>query len=215
MRFVLATWGSRGDCEPFLALAVACVRAGHHVVLGAPPNAGFAAAAAHHSVSFIPLGPALDGGETRHDRSRAAATASEGLRMTIEDHLVPNLESMHRDLVNVGQDADIIIAHSIQPAGRMAAESLRLPFVSATMVPGYLPTRYRSPPGIPNLGPWVNRLIWQAGTRFGDRHWAPGVNQVRVQVGLLPLRNLCGDTLYSPDLNLVVASPSIWEAPPD
>ena len=38
MRIVLATFGSRGDVQPMLALSLALQSAGHHVLLAAPPE---------------------------------------------------------------------------------------------------------------------------------------------------------------------------------
>ena len=58
-RIFVATSGSRGDVEPFLALSKACKNAGYDVVLSAPPDFGEWIAAhgiAHHSAG----GPARD-----------------------------------------------------------------------------------------------------------------------------------------------------------
>ena len=58
-RIFVATSGSRGDVEPFLALSKALKNAGYDVVLSAPPDFGEWIAAhgiAHHSAA----GPARD-----------------------------------------------------------------------------------------------------------------------------------------------------------
>ena len=38
MKIVLATFGSRGDVQPMLALSLALQLAGHQVLLGGPPE---------------------------------------------------------------------------------------------------------------------------------------------------------------------------------
>ena len=53
MRALLVTHGTRGDVQPFLALAVALRQAGHDAVLAAPES--FADSAAAHDVEFAPL----------------------------------------------------------------------------------------------------------------------------------------------------------------
>ena len=38
MKFVLASWGSRGDVEPNLAVGRELVRRGHEVCMAVPPD---------------------------------------------------------------------------------------------------------------------------------------------------------------------------------
>jgi UDP:flavonoid glycosyltransferase YjiC (YdhE family) len=54
MRIAVMTMGSRGDVQPFVALAVGLQRAGHDVFLAAPPN--FSDLAAEYGLEFYPLG---------------------------------------------------------------------------------------------------------------------------------------------------------------
>ena len=54
MKIVLATFGSRGDVQPMLALSLALQRAGHGVLLAAPPEKG--AWARRLGCPFTPLG---------------------------------------------------------------------------------------------------------------------------------------------------------------
>ena len=55
MKFVLATWGSRGDVEPNLAVGCELVRRGHDVCMAVPPDlVGFTEAAGVAAVGFGP-----------------------------------------------------------------------------------------------------------------------------------------------------------------
>jgi UDP:flavonoid glycosyltransferase YjiC (YdhE family) len=55
MKFVLATWGSRGDVEPSLAVGRELVRRGHDVRMAVPPDlVDFTAAAGPEAVAFGP-----------------------------------------------------------------------------------------------------------------------------------------------------------------
>jgi UDP:flavonoid glycosyltransferase YjiC (YdhE family) len=55
MRFVLATWGSRGDVEPNLAVGRELVRRGHDVCMAVPPDlVGFTESAGVAAVGFGP-----------------------------------------------------------------------------------------------------------------------------------------------------------------
>jgi UDP:flavonoid glycosyltransferase YjiC (YdhE family) len=55
MKFVLASWGSRGDIEPNLAVGAELVRRGHDVCMAVPPDlVGFVEAAGVAAVGFGP-----------------------------------------------------------------------------------------------------------------------------------------------------------------
>jgi UDP:flavonoid glycosyltransferase YjiC (YdhE family) len=55
MKFVLASWGSRGDVEPNLAVGCELVRRGHDVCMAVPPDlVGFTEAAGVGAVGFGP-----------------------------------------------------------------------------------------------------------------------------------------------------------------
>ena len=55
MKFVLASWGSRGDVEPNLAVGSELVRRGHDVCMAVPPDlVAFTKAAGVTAVGFGP-----------------------------------------------------------------------------------------------------------------------------------------------------------------
>src|SRR6202043_1668323 len=60
MKFVLASWGSRGDVEPNLAVGRELVRRGHDVCMAVPPDlVGFTEAAGATAGGFGPGAPAI------------------------------------------------------------------------------------------------------------------------------------------------------------
>ena len=75
MKIVLATFGSRGDVQPMLALSLGLQRAGHDVLLAGPPEK--AAWAESLGCPFHPLGSDLtafiDGMRCVSSRTRLSA----------------------------------------------------------------------------------------------------------------------------------------------
>jgi sterol 3beta-glucosyltransferase len=216
MRVAIVTWGSRGDFQPYLALALAFARAGHDVRLAGWRRDDYAAAAAERGIPYTPLGA---GHEQRviADLARRPDFTFDAFRLLnviVNDLLLPGLEQMYAECLPLADWADVVIGHSMQPAARMAADKLRRSFVSGTIDPSQVPSRY-SPPGVlPNLGPRANRLLWRLlRPAFGG--WLAGVNRVRHGAGLAPLRDPFDDGLFAPALNLVAASPRLLATPPD
>ena len=62
MKFVLASYGSRGDVEPCVAIGRELLRRGHEVCMAVPPDlVGFAEAAGPAAVAYGPdVQPILD-----------------------------------------------------------------------------------------------------------------------------------------------------------
>ena len=60
MRIAITTYGSRGDHQPYIALAKRLLDDGHEVKLGGSPVDSFAATARSVGVAYHPLGPSYD-----------------------------------------------------------------------------------------------------------------------------------------------------------
>jgi sterol 3beta-glucosyltransferase len=58
MKIIIPTIGSRGDVQPFIALAQGLVQAGHSVTLASHPVMG--PLVESHGVAFAPIGPDID-----------------------------------------------------------------------------------------------------------------------------------------------------------
>ncbi|NUT47878.1 MAG: glycosyltransferase family 1 protein [Saccharothrix sp.] len=144
MKALLVTHGTRGDVQPFLALAVALRRAGHGAVLAAPGS--FAAAARDHDVEFAPL----DEGPNRLlDDPVAEQALAEGYRgvkgkvaaVRMVARIKPLMARVLDDLGRVarGTAADLVVHSPTLPAQHVG-EFLGVPSVLATFQPGWVPT---------------------------------------------------------------------------
>ena len=153
MKALLVTHGTRGDVQPFLALAVALRRAGHDALLAAP--ASFAPSAAAHDVEFAPL----DEGPNRLLRDPAMVKAIEsgyrGVRgkltaISTIQRIKPLMADVLRDVGAVARasGADLLV-HSPSLPAQHAAELLGVPAVLATLQPGWVPTSEFPCPMVP------------------------------------------------------------------
>lgn len=153
MRALLVTHGTRGDVQPFLALAVALKRAGHDALLAAPES--FTDSAAAHDVEFAPLdeGPnkllddpllaeAIEGG---YRGVRGKITAISTIR-----RIKPLMADVLRDVGEVARSsgADVLV-HTPSVPAQHAAELLGVPTVLATFQPGWVPTSEFPCPMVP------------------------------------------------------------------
>ncbi len=199
MRTIIPTIGTRGDVQPYIALALALMTAGHTVTLASHP--AMRGLVESYGVPFAPMGPDIDiGRETASIRGRSPNWMVGFMRVMKFSFAM--LEQSHADLLDLCRGVDLIIV-SHTAAGSMEADKLGLPTISVTLMPQAIPVNDPK-------DPFLKRgLMKIAGAGMGLLMTRP-LNQVRKRVGLPPL----GPTgISSPTLNLIPLSPSV--SPPN
>ncbi|MDO8614705.1 MAG: glycosyltransferase [Dehalococcoidia bacterium] len=217
MRVLIVTWGSRGDCQPYLALAAAFQQAGHEVRLAAPPNAQFSELAAAHGVAFVPLGPD-SGQEVLRGTANQAISADDpgvSVRLIIDRLLVPALRDMYSTCLELARWSDVVVSHCVQIVGAAAAEAAGRPCVTGALVPTQiLPVRKRHG-RFPKLWPRSDVPSWSEIAAYKNSVWLPPINETRRMAGLSSLQDLTTGGFYSSGLNLVAVSPTVFRRPGD
>ncbi|MFD2351023.1 glycosyltransferase [Nonomuraea ferruginea] len=207
MRPLLITMGSRGDVQPYLALARGLMAAGHRPLLAAPRRFGPLAAA--HEVEFAPLTDEMLALQdtVRGQGVRAAITAAGAVK--------PMLRRLLDDQAALtAGPADVVVYHPKSLGGPYVAEKLGVPALAGLLLPLYLPTAAFPSPILPVRVPRaLNRASW----RISSAVEAPYRGTVREwRAGPLGLRGRC-----RPVADLVRAggvlhawSPYLLPAPP-
>lgn len=146
MRILLMTYGTRGDVEPFAALAQGFVKAGHSARLAAPGT--FAPLARDTGVEFIPL-PG-DPGELAANMVREAGNNPLRMIGVMARFVFPLAAEVYGRLREIAPGSDAIV-HSFlfTHAGYELAKSLGIPDYSAQMFPMFAPTSEFTAPGFP------------------------------------------------------------------
>lgn len=167
----LLTYGTRGDVEPFLALATALLRAGHRPRLAAPGT--YAPLAAAHRVPFHALPGDLPG--LAHEMVTHAGTNSLRTVLTIARFIEPLAVQAFRSMQAWSAGADLLV-HSFLTtrAGFEVSQARGIPSLSAQFFPAFAPTAAFPAPIFPDLplGGWYRRLtheiVTQVFRRGGD-----------------------------------------------
>ncbi|TXK40020.1 glycosyltransferase [Nonomuraea sp. C10] len=182
MRPLLITMGSRGDVQPYLALARGLMAAGHRPLLAAPRRFGPLAAA--HEVEFAPLTDEMLALQdtVRGQGVRAAITAAGAVK--------PMLRRLLDDQAALtAGPADVVVYHPKSLGGPYVAEKLGVPALAGLLLPLYLPTAAFPSPILPVRVPRaLNRASW----RISSAVEAPYRGTVREwRAGPLGLRGRC------------------------
>lgn len=176
MRVLLVTAGSRGDVEPFVALAHRAMRAGHQVRLALPDNSG----ARVDDLDTVSLGADFSRliqsqGVSGREAMRSFSTV---VRPTMRTVIVTTVSAA------LEYEPDVIVAHPKILSAPIAADRLGIPHIMAEIVPVVTPTRAFPAPGtVPvSLGP-LNRLTYAA-VGLSSRMFAAELDEARTLAGL-------------------------------
>jgi vancomycin aglycone glucosyltransferase len=212
MRVLLSTWGSRGDVEPLLGLAVALRELGAEVRMCAPPD--FADLLARVGVPMVPAGKSVR--ELVHGvHDRKPSTPADAPRVAAE-----LVAAQFETVAAAAEGCDALVASGLMPAGaRTVAEVRGIPYVLVAFHPGSFPSAHHVPlsrPGKP-FPPGVtdNRVLWEVDAERVQALYGAPLNAHRATLGLSPVDNV-RDHVFT-DSPWLAADPILapWPGSPD
>jgi sterol 3beta-glucosyltransferase len=155
VRFLLLTAGTRGDVEPFVALARAAAARGHQVRLGVPDNSGVDT----EGIDAVSLG--MDFAQLISDQGVSPTAAARTFR-TVLRPAVGRLLAAAVDHITAFAP-DVVVYHPKVLSAPLAAGRLGVPAAVVETVPALTPTREFPAPYITtaNLAP-LNRATYLA-----------------------------------------------------
>lgn len=192
MKTLVLTYGSRGDLEPFLALAVGLKNAGHAVTLCSAGR--YESWAAQHGIAFAPASDALlDLMDT--EEGRAAFEGATGVigamraGLKLANVVKPINWQVMSDCWAAAKKAapDLILYHPKSMAAPHIAEKLGVPAIMAVLQPMFVPTTAFPVAGMPDIGfgGWYNKLTYKA-VAAGFRSYARAIHRFREDTLGLP-----------------------------
>ncbi|WP_030355378.1 glycosyltransferase [Streptomyces scopuliridis] len=185
MRVLLSTYGTRGDVEPLVALAVRLRALGVEVRMCAPPDEEFAERLAGLGVQLVPVGPPV----RELMRGTALPSAAELSRYRTE--LVDTQFDIFPAAVD-GCDA-LVAAGLAQIAARSVAEVAGIRYVYASYAAVHLPSPHHAPPprpGWPEPEVNDNRTLWELDAHNVNAQFGETLNGRRASIGLPPVDNV-------------------------
>jgi rhamnosyltransferase subunit B len=217
-RILLATTGSLGDLHPILAIGLGLRDRGHTAIIASGNLYGEKVTRA--GLEFAPMGPHLP--LQSSDLIRAVFHPRKGPERLIRQVMYPGLPAAYAEVEDALRGCDLVVTHPITFAAQIAAEKLRLPWVSTVTAPLSLPSRYDPPvyspaPFLAKLrvfGPGLNGLILSLG-RAAVKPWMKPITEFRASLGMPAGEDPLFDGQHSPQRVLAMFSPVMADPQPD
>jgi rhamnosyltransferase subunit B len=202
---ILLFWmGTTGDALPFMGIASALARRGHHVTVFG--NGHFQPLADKLHLPFVDL---ISKEQYQHRlKERSEALDLESLKVNSK-YVLEDLRPVHQAILDhhiPGQT--IVVSQSYLLGSRIAQEELGFPLVTTHLYPMLLRSAYGGPWWLPR---WLIRLGYRLVDLIIDAALAKDVNQLRHERGLSSVSRLLHRWWNSPDL--VLACFPDWLSP--
>ena len=189
MRILLSTFGSRGDVQPLLALAVALRTLGADARVCAPPDEEFVKLFA---AADVPLLPAF-----RSVRDWIAEMLPKRATISLPQVAEQVIAAQYEAISKAAQGCDVMLATGLFSsvcAARSVAEKLGMRYVHAAYCPMFLPSPHQRPFEYPShplpRDVTDNQVLWDRDVQVMNELFGTGLNAVRVSVGLPKVDNV-------------------------
>lgn len=216
-RILLATTGSLGDLHPMLAIGLGLQQRGYRAVI-ATSNL-YREKILQTGLEFAPMRPHLD---VSPELIRQIFRPIRGPEILMRKVLYPAVPAAYPDIVEALRGCDLIVTHPVAFAAQIAAQKLKLPWVSTVMAPLSLPSRYDPP--VYSTAPWmakfrglspgVNEFVLRL-SQAVVRRWMKPVAEFRASLGLPPGEDPLFNGQHSPECVLAMFSRVMASPQPD
>jgi vancomycin aglycone glucosyltransferase len=189
MRVLLATFGSRGDVQPLLGLAVALRALGADARVCAPPDEEFAKLFAAAGVPLLPAFTSV--------REWVAEMIPKRATISLPKLAAQVMAAQYEAINPASHGCDVVVAtglFSSVVAAQAVAEKHGIRYVHAAYCPIFLPSPHQRPfeyPGHPHPpGVTDNQVLWDKDVQVMNDLFGDGLNTLRASVGLPKVDNV-------------------------
>jgi UDP:flavonoid glycosyltransferase YjiC (YdhE family) len=221
MRIVLTTFGTFGDVNPLVAIALELRSRDHEPVLAAPEM--FRPKVEPLGIRFIAVRPDQDPTDSR--LVAMIYDIKKGTERGLREFLFPSIRDSYQDLltaVKADGGADLLVSGELAYAAPIVAEVTGIPWASYVLAPFSFFSAYDPPvlPPYPMLArvqsflPGMGHVVARF-ARWVTREWPEPVYALRKDLGLDRGKDPIFDAKFSPQLVLALFSPVLGERQPD
>ena len=189
MRVLLSTFGSRGDVQPLLALAVALRALGVDARVCAPPDEEFVKLFAAADVPLLPAFTPV--------RAWVAELVPKRASISLPKLAAQVMAAQYPAIDAAAAGCDVMVATGLFSsvlAAQSVAEQRGMRYVHAAYCPMFLPSPDQRPleyPGHPHPpGVTDNQLLWERDVQVMNEVFGGALNALRASIGLPKVENV-------------------------
>lgn len=172
MKVLIPTMGTRGDIQPYIALAKEMNKSGFTTIIASHPC--WKELVENYNIKFSPIGPNID---IEYESSLIRGNAKHWIIGVIKTmkFMIKIIENSSKEIKELCKDVDLVIS-SHSHMGAAEAEACNLPYVSVTFQPYIIPKKLET------KDPFKNYIEKFIGTIINPLMVRP-YNKIRIKLG--------------------------------
>lgn len=197
MKVLIPTMGTRGDVQPYIALAIKLNASGYEVTIATHPC--WEGLIKSYNINFVPIGPDID---IEYETAKIRGSSKSwllGLIKTMK-FVFKIIEDSTFEIKKLCSSSALVVA-SHSNIGATEAEASGVPFISVTLQPDVIPKKLEKKS---EMKIFLDKLVGM----FINPFMVGPYNKLRKVHGLDKINSF--DKLLSPMLNIVPISPSVY-----
>jgi vancomycin aglycone glucosyltransferase len=175
MKIAIVIYGTRGDVQPMLALALALKKRGHEVVLCAPPEN--AELVQGRDCPFVPVGSSVK----EHFQGRSSQARAPRTQPSVQ-FMRQEIRTQLEQLPDILRGSTLVLGVGYVLGVPTVAEYLHIPYRFVAFYPAIL--------GAPSDAPWRGRLLWRFGRTAVNLFLRGFLNKARRGLALEPIADV-------------------------
>lgn len=191
MRMLLVPLGSHGDVHPFVGMGIALQQRGHDVTL--ITNEHFRLLVEKVGLTFV-----RHGDEALYQRAILDPRLWDRFRSfeIVADMVLSGVKSLYQTITDLHEPGrTVVVAGTLAWGALLAREKHQIPTVTVHLAPSVLPSVHEAPQmpamNLPSSAPrFLRKLTLTLATWVIDRLGCSGLNRIRAELGLPPIRRL-------------------------
>lgn len=190
-KIVMATFGTFGEVQPYLSLALELKQRGYRVVFCT--SEFYRPYITGHQIEFHALRP---GHGDNQVLLQCMTHPTKGIEFTLREWLGSAIRESYQDLIVAAADADLLINNTTSLAGPLVAEMFEIPLVSCALAPAGVQSGYE--PLVMTIAPWLRFRSWMPVSIYRAMlpvvdqlaaNWLKPVIELRRELGLATHRS--------------------------
>ena len=154
-KIVLSTFGSSGDINPFIAIALELQSRGHKPVVATMEF--YREKISDVGLEFAAVRPNIPGPKEQDpELMNQIMHPRTGPKFLIEEVIFSAVRESYEDLLRASADADLLVTHPAAPAGPLVGYKTGVPWVSTVLAPMSFFSHYDPP--VPPYWQWTDKL---------------------------------------------------------
>ncbi len=181
MKIIISAFGTRGDVQPAVVLAIELQKRDHDVTLLI--SQGMETLPIVYGIPYLIYKG--DSAKEQFGKLGGSFKAGSEILKRVKDHMIVQAN----ELPEICKDADVLLGNCLDPFASSVAEYCNIPFLRIALTPIFGGENRPTTIPLQSLPLWGNKIMWKIGISMWELMFKPQINKARKILDLAPIKN--------------------------